>query len=369
MDITAFFALANAHPWSYLAIFLNIAVIFINGWTDGPNSIATCVTTRAMKAKKAVAMSAFFNFLGVLSIGFLAKYLADFGDVSRTIASLVNWPSGLSVDREIMAICSGLIAIIAWSLGSTYFGFPSSESNELAGGISGAAVFIGAVGGQGWFSCLEWGAWSKILFGFFGSLLLGFLLGWVFTKAIELICQSMTRGKTTRFFAKGQIVSAGFMSYVHGIQDGAKFIGIFIMIAALLAVSSGTSSYAEVVSSLSSSWWIFVPVAFVMGGGTLMGGYNIIKTLGGGMAKLQMHQAFATDLASAFGLLLATFFGIPVSTGTVKSTAILGGGATRGIRRVHWDVAGKMVGSWIIIFPLTAVIGFAFTALFFSFVA
>lgn len=279
---------------------------------------------------------------------------------------------GISVDRELVAICGGLVAIVIWSLGSTYFGFPSSESNELVGGVSGAVVCIAVFSSEtNIFSYLGWSAWAKVLLGFFGSLVLGFFLGWALTKLIEIICRRMTRGKTTRFFTKGQIASAGIMSFVHGIQDGAKFIGVFIMVAAMLALASPQytgASYDSVVSGLAGSWWMYVPVALVMGGGTLMGGYNIIRTLGSDMAKLQMYQAFATDIASAIGLILATFFGIPVSTGTVKSTAILGGGASKGFRRVHWDVAGKMVGSWIAIFPLTALIGFLFTAIALCFV-
>jgi PiT family inorganic phosphate transporter len=362
MGISDFFRLCNGHPWAYVAIVLNVLVVFINGWTDGPNAIATCVTTRAMKARNAVIMAAICNLLGVLCIGFLAKFLTDFGDVAQTIANLVKWPESLSVDKIMVAISSGLFAIVAWSLASTYFGFPSSESNELVGGITGAGIALTALSGStNWFENIGWGAWGKVLYGFFGSLLLGFVLGYGITKLIEVICKNMSRGKTTRFFTKGQIVSGGVMSFVHGLQDGAKFIGIFIMIAAMLDASNGGSADT---SALRSVWWMYVPVAIVMMAGTCMGGYNIIKTLGHDMAKLQKYQAFATDIAATIGLLLATFLGIPVSTGTVKSTAILGGGASKSIRKVHWDVAGKMVGSWILIFPLTAIMGFVFVMIF-----
>lgn len=362
MSINQFFAIVGEHPWAIVALVLNILVIFINGWTDGPNAIATCVTTRALKPKVAVAMAAICNLLGVLAIGAFAKYLSGFGDVAQTIANLAKWPSSLSIDKVMVAISSGLVAIVVWSLGSTKFGFPSSESNELVGGITGAAIAVAALSGESnWFSYVGWGAWGKVLYGFFGSLILGFILGYGLTKLIELICHKMHKGKTTRFFEKGEIVSAGVMSFVHGIQDGAKFIGVFIMIAAMLVASRG-ESYDT--SSLSGVWWMYVPVAIVMTAGTCMGGYNIIKTLGHDMASLEKYQAFATDIAATIGLLLATFLGIPVSTGTVKSTAILGGGASKSFRRVHWDVAGKMVGSWILIFPLTAVISFVFVAIF-----
>ena len=359
MDIAQFFALVNAHPWAYPVIILNLLVIFINGWTDGPNAIATCVTTRCLTPRKAVIIAAVGNVAAILLLGLLGAWISDFGSVASTVASLVqfNTATEAGLTDALIALSAGLLAIVAWSLGSTYFGFPSSESNELVGGVTGGAMALGALSGGNWFAMVGWGAWIKVLIGFFGSLILGFVLGYGLTKLIEVICRPLTRKITTRFFTKGQIFSAAAMSFVHGLQDGAKFIGVFILLASML--KNGTD-----LSGLQTAWWLLVPVALVMGGGTLMGGYSIIKTLGKEMATLQKYQAFATDIASVIGLLLATFFGLPVSTGSVKSTSILGCGATRGIRKVHWDVAGEMIGSWVVIFPATALIGFLFTLLF-----
>lgn len=366
MDIGQFFSLVNAHPWAYPVIVLNLAVIFINGWTDGPNAIATCVTTRCIRPYKAVVIAAIGNLVGILLVGLLGTLLAnltDFGSVAKTIASLANFDTSTdtALTNALIAVSAGLLSIVIWSLGSTFFGFPSSESNELVGGITGGAMALGALAGENWFAMVGWSAWIKVLIGFFGSLILGFILGYGLTKLIEVICRKMTRGKTTRFFVKAQIVSAGAMSFVHGVQDGSKFIGVFILLAVMLS-QGGTVD----VSELQNAWWLYVPVALVMAGGTLMGGYSIIKTLGKDMADLQKYQAFATDIASVIGLLLATFFGLPVSTGSVKSTSILGCGASRGIKKVHWNVAGEMIGSWIVIFPATALIGFVFTLLFAS---
>ncbi|MCH3909347.1 MAG: inorganic phosphate transporter [Bacilli bacterium] len=364
MSIGEFFSLLNAHPWGYSVLLLNFVVIFINGWTDGPNSIATCVTTKCVTPKVGVFIAAIFNLIGVLLIGLLGSFLSDFGSVAETIASLVNFDVSTegALTDSLIALSAGLLAIIIWSLGSTYFGFPSSESNELVGGITGAGMALAALSGLNWFSSINWSSWNKVLIGFFGSLVLGFVLGYGITKLIELICRKLKRGETTRFFTKGQIASAAGMSLVHGIQDGAKFMGVFMLLGSML---SGESS-GEVISSLSTAWWIYIPVAIVMTAGTFMGGYSIIKTLGSQMTKLEKYQAFATDVASVIGLTLATVFGLPVSTGTVKSTSILGGGSTKSLRKVHWDVAGKMIGSWILIFPLTAIIGFLVTVIFAS---
>ena len=353
MTISEFFSLCNAHPWAYIALIINFGVVFVNGWTDGPNSIATAVTTRAMRPKAAIIMCALLNVAGVVVIGALSIYISKLagGDVSQTIASLVNWGEA-SVDKILCGIACGLLAIIAVSLLCTYFGFPSSQSNCLIGGITGSGLALMILGNNGSIGLTPW---IKVLIGFGGSLILGFLLGYGITWLIQIIFKKATRGKSTRFFNIGQIVTSGLMSFFHGVQDGAKFIGISILIGATLSVSNG-GDQAEAIVALTGTWWIYLPVALFIGLGTMMGGYNIIKTMGNGMVKLQKYQAFATDIAASIALLLATTFGLPVSTGTVKSTAIMGGGAVKGFKRVKWPVAGQMVMWGAIVFPASAIV-------------
>ena len=361
MTISEFFQLCNAHPWAYIALLINFGVVFVNGWTDGPNSIATAVTTRAMKPRAAVIMCAVLNAIGVVIIGAFASAISGLvgGDVSQTIANLVSWGNA-TTDQILCAVACGLMAIIVVSLVCTYFGFPSSQSNCLIGGITGAGVALLILGSGG---SIGASPWIKVMIGFFGSLVLGFLLGYGFTLLIQVIFRKVTKGKSTRFFNVGQIVTSGLMSFMHGVQDGAKFLGISILIGATLSAANG-AEYSEALASLSGVWWIYLPVAVFITAGTLMGGYNIIKTMGKGMATLKKYQAFATDIAASVALLLATFFGLPVSTGTVKSTAIMGGGAARSFRRVKWPVAGKMVMWGIIAFPASAIVGFVLVLIF-----
>ncbi len=357
MDLGQFFSLLNSHPIAYVALLINLGVVFVNGWTDGPNSIATCVTTRCMKPRSAVIMCAILNFIGVMVIGVISAYVANVSSVSETIAEILQFPSTYDIDKYMVVIAAGLLSIVIVSLLCTWLGFPSSESNALVGGLTGAGIAATVImGGVNPLSYIGGSAWIKVLIGFFGSIILGFLLGWLLTYLIQVICKNMTRGKTTKFFTKGQIFSAGAMSFVHGVQDGAKFIGIFILVAAVL---SGEST-----SGFQVEWYMYTIVAIVMFAGTMMGGYSIIKTMGNGITRLHKYQAFATDIASAIALLLATGFGLPVSTSTVKSTSIIGSGAARNIHHVKWKKVGQMIGSWILLFPLSIIIGFAVTMLF-----
>ena len=362
MSVSEFFVLMNGHPWAYFPVILCFAVVFVNGWTDGPNSIATLVMTRSMRPGRAVVMSAVLNFFGVLAVGLVAAYSTIFSNVVQTISDIVTFNPMTEADLtdSFIALGVGLFAVVFFSSVSTKLNMPSSESNELVGGLTGAAFALTCLPSSSLFGiiCVSGSVWITVLLGFVGSLVLGFFLGWAITKAIELLCSKMSRGGTTRFFTRAQIVSAGLMSFVHGLQDGSKFLGVFVIVTMMLGKYSGMTLS---VSSLLAEWWVFLPVPILMFAGSCMGGFNIIKTLGKDMATLQKYQAFATDIAAFIGLLLATFLGVPVSTGSVKTTAILGGGATRSLKKVHWDVAGKMVGLWVLVFPLTAIIGFVVT--------
>lgn len=361
MEFTQFWNSLVAQPWGFVAIILTLGVTFVNGWTDAPNAIATAVGTRAMTPKMGVILAVIFNLVGVAVVGFLAQFIPT-GDVAHTIANLFkfNLATPEDITHALIAVCFALFSIIAWSLGSTLFGFPSSESNELVGGIIGGAMAVNLIGGQNIINGIGWNELLKVLGGFVLSLLIGFFLGYGLVKLIELICKKIPRSKTTGFFSKGEVVASCLTATVHGIQDGAKFIGVIILVAAIC----GGSQDPSMMDSLNGVWWIVVPVAVMMTLGTSCGGYSIIKTMGTGMAKLEKHQGFATDIASTIGLLLATAFGWPVSTGSVKTTAIIGAGAARSLRKVKWKTSINLILSWFAIFPACALIALLPTLLF-----
>lgn len=361
MEFSQFWGSLVSQPWSFVALILTLGVTFVNGWTDAPNAIATAVGTRAMTPKTGVILAVIFNLLGVTVVGFLTQYL-PVGDVAHTIASLFkfNLSTPQAITDALIAVCFALFSIVAWSLGSTIFGFPSSESNELVGGIIGGAMAVNLIGGQNVFAGIGWTEFGMVIYGFVLSLIIGFVLGYLLVKGIEFVCRNIARAKTTNFFIKGEVAASCLTALVHGIQDGAKFIGVIILIAAICNGSQDTA----MMESLSGVWWIVLPVAFMMTLGTSFGGYSIIKTMGTGMAKLEKHQGFATDIASTIGLLMATAFGWPVSTGSVKTTSIIGAGAARGLRTVKWKTSGSLIASWFAIFPACALIALLPTLLF-----
>lgn len=323
---------------------LTLLVILINGWTDAPNAIATCVSTKAISAKKAIAMAAVFNFLGVLIMSLVNN------KVAFTIANMVDF--GNDATYALAALSAAMVGIVIWATLAWAFGIPTSESHALIAGISGAAIAL-----QGGLSGINGSEWMKVIYGLLISTFLGFGLGYFLVKLIEKICKKMDRRKTTSFFRKGQIFGGAGMAFMHGAQDGQKFIGVFLLGAFL---SKGVSDMGQFVIPV----WLMVLCSAIMALGTSIGGYRIIKTVGMDMVKLEEYQGFATDIAASSCILISTLFGIPVSTTHVKSTSIMGVGAARKLSGVRWDIVRDMVLTWILTFPGCGLIGFFMAKIF-----
>ena len=331
-------------PILLVTVLLTLGVVFVNGWTDAPNAIATCVATRAMSAKAAVLMSAVFNLLGTFVMTLVNT------TVAMTIKNMVNF-DGNTGDATV-ALCAALFAIIIWAVAAWYFGIPTSESHALIAGLSGAAIAL-----QGGFSGINGSEWVKVVYGLVLSTGLGFGTGFLFTKLTVLTCKNMDRRKTAGFFKGGQIFGGAAMSFMHGAQDGQKFMGVLILGVFLVNGSDTTGNVAPPI-------WMMLLCSVVMALGTSVGGYKIIKAVGMDMVKLESYQGFAADLAASSCLLLASITGIPVSTTHTKTTAIMGVGATKRLSAVNFGVVKDMVLTWILTFPGCGLIGYLMSKLF-----
>ncbi len=334
----------SSNPVLFLTVLLTLGVIFVNGWTDAPNAIATCVSTRSMPARSAILMSAVFNFLGVLGMTLVNA------TVAMTIKNMVNF-DGNSHDA-IVALCAALFGIIIWAVMAWYFGIPTSESHALIAGLSGAAIAL-----HNSFDGINGSEWIKVIYGLVLSTLLGFASGFLFTKLTMLICRNMDRRKTNVIFRNAQVFGGAAMSFMHGAQDGQKFMGVLILGIFLVNGQDSTGN-------VSLPIWMMLLCSVVMALGTSIGGYKIIKAVGLDMVKLESYQGFSADLAATFCLLLSSVFGIPVSTTHTKTTAIMGVGATKRLSAVNFNVVKDMVLTWILTFPGCGLIGFLITKLF-----
>lgn len=332
------------YPALILTSILTLAVILVNGWTDAPNAIATCVSTRAMRPRPAIIMAAIFNFLGVLVMTLINKKVAE------TIYNMVDF-SG-NAHEALVALCAAMVAIVTWATAAWKFGIPTSESHALIAGLSGAAIAM-----HNGLSGINGAEWLKVIYGLVLSTLLGFVLGFIVAKIVALLFKHAERRKANKGFRAAQIGGAAAMAFMHGAQDGQKFIGVFLL---GMALSSGHAEMGAVEIPI----WLMALCAIVMGLGTSIGGLRIIKSVGMDMVKLDVHQGFSADLAAAGCLLLSSVTGIPVSTTHTKTTAIMGVGAARRIKSVNWSVVREMVLTWVLTFPGCGLVGYLMAKLF-----
>ena len=344
LSFTSFWGQLVGNPILIITVAFTLGVIFVNGWTDAPNAIATCVTTRCLGVRQAIWMSALFNFLGV----FVMTQINS--SVASTISNMVDF--GADTSSALIALCAALLSIVVYSVGASIFGIPTSESHSLIAGLSGAAIAIqGGVGG------INFGEWSKVLYGLALSLLLGFATGWVICKLVTILCYNIELRAANRFFRVAQIAGAAAMSFMHGAQDGQKFIGVLFL---GMAFSNGQSSVEGVIIPV----WLMIVCSTVMGVGTSVGGEKIIKSVGMDMVRLEKYQGFSADLAGAFCLLLSSVFGIPVSTTHTKTSAIMGVGAVKRLSAINFGVVKDMMLTWVFTFPGCGLISFVMAKLF-----
>jgi PiT family inorganic phosphate transporter len=340
MSITleTFLMQLTSNPALLITVILTLGVIMVNGWTDAPNAIATCVSTRSISPRKAIIMATIFNFLGVFIMTIINA------TVAQTIYKMVDFRG--NPRYSLIALCAALFAIVLWATAAWAFGIPTSESHALIAGISGAAIAL-----QGGFSGINGSEWVKVIYGLFISTIMGLSFGFIAVRSIEFLCTNMDRRKTRPFFQNAQIAGGAAMAFMHGAQDGQKFMGVF-MLGIFLA--NGQTD----VTNFTIPIWLMILCSVVMALGTSIGGYRIIKTVGMGMVKLDTYQGFAADLAGAMCLLVSSIWGIPVSTTHTKTTAIMGVGASKRLSSVNWGVVKEMVAAWILTFPGCGVVGY-----------
>lgn len=339
-----FIHLLSGNPMIILTTVLTLGVILVNGWTDAPNAIATCVSTRAIKPRAAILMAAVFNFLGVLVMTLINT------KVAATIYNMVDF--GDNAREASLALCAALVAIVIWATAAWKFGIPTSESHALIAGLSGAAIAM-----YGGLEGINGAEWVKVLYGLVLSTLLGFSFGFFSVRLIERLCRRMIRSQTSGFFKNAQIGGGAAMAFMHGAQDGQKFMGVFLLGIFLASGETGVTDFTIPI-------WLMVLCSAVMALGTSIGGYRIIKSVGMDMVKLQTYQGFAADLGAALCLLVASLTGIPVSTTHTKTTAIMGVGASKRLSAVNWRVVREMVLTWVLTFPGCGLLGYLMVKLF-----
>jgi inorganic phosphate transporter, PiT family len=316
-----------------IIVFIALIFDFINGFHDAANSIATVVSTRVLTPGRAVIWAACFNFLAAFGFG---------THVAKTIGKGMVDPSAITM----YVILSGLLGAIIWDLLTWYFGLPTSSSHALIGGFGGAAVVH-----AGWGVLIVSGFQKTILFIFIAPAI-GLILGRLTMMLVMIIFRRFTPRSVDNIFRKGQLLSAALYSLGHGANDAQKTMGIIV--ALLIACNFSHLAYRG--DGKEISWWIILSCNAAIALGTLSGGWRIVKTMGQKITKLRPVGGFCAETSGAFSVFLATFLGIPVSTTHVITGSIVGVGTATSLSSVRWGIAGRIIWSWFLTIPATALI-------------
>jgi len=316
-----------------LVVIIALVFDFTNGFHDTANSIATLVGTRAMAPQAAVLMAAMLNFVGA----FLSLEVA--ATVAKGVVDLPQSEAALEV------VLAGVVGAIVWNLVTWYFGLPSSSSHALIGGMVGATVMWGGP------SAVHWsGVFEKVLLPSIVAPLLGVLGGLGLMYVLMRAFRNVDPRTGNKFFRRAQILTGGWLSLTHGMNDATKTMGI-------IALALSTSGHLDTGGEFTVPTWVIFSAASAMGLGTYAGGWKIIKTLGGKVVKMNPMQGFSASVAAAAILQTAGTYGLPVSTTQCVSGCVLGSGASKRLSAVRWTVAGDIASAWVLTLPAAAAVG------------
>jgi PiT family inorganic phosphate transporter len=309
-------------------VILALGFDFINGFHDTANAIATAVSTRSLTPRRAILLAAVMNFVGALL----------FTGVAKTIGGKVTDP--FQLQNGLTVVVATLIAAIAWNLITWWKGLPSSSSHALIGGLAGAAI-----ASEGW-DGINYGGFSSIVLGLILSPIIAFVVGFVIMFLFKQLFANSNPHHINKLFRKGQWLTAAFQAFTHGTNDAQKAMGIITM----ALVVAGLQSDLEV------ALWVKLSAAAAMALGTSVGGWKIIKTMGTKIFKIEPINGFAADVSSASVILSATMLSFPVSTTHAITSSILGVGSAKKFNSVKWNVAGRIVITWLITIPISSVL-------------
>lgn len=307
-----------------------IALIFINGFTDAPNAITTVVSTKVLDFKKAAFLSAIFNVIGIIVMCLINFAVAD------CISSIVELETGT---KGVIALCSAMISVVTFAGVASIFGIPTSETHALVAGLTGSALAIGSINN------INTKEWINVIIGLVWSILGTYIIAKVLFKMLKNKFYNINLEKIKKY----QIYSSCGLSFMHGAQDGQKFIGTIILFIYIIKQIPMTSNI-----NVMDNFWIIIFVAVTMFFGVSVGGRKIVENIGNNTAKLDNVKAVFSDFSTVINLFIASIFGIPVSTTHVKTMSII----SLGEESTNKKSVLSIFKAWIWTFPVCFVLSY-----------
>lgn len=316
---------------SFILLLISALIFdFLNGFHDSANIVATPIASRAMEPRKVLWMAAAAHFAGPFLFGVA---------VAETIGKGLTDPAHITMPVVIAA----MLAAVTWNLVTWYLGIPSSSSHALVGGLVGAVLIS-----SGW-GTIQAGGLTTILVALFLSPILGILVGYLLMK----LTLFLVRGATPRiniFFKQAQVITALGLALSHGANDAQKTMGIITL---GLLVEGMIPDFVVPI-------WVIAASGGAIALGTALGGWRLIRTLGGRIYKIRPIDGFVSQISGASIILGAALLGGPVSTTQVMSSSIMGAGSAQRFTKVRWKVGYELIVAWLLTIPVSGLLAALF---------
>lgn len=328
-------------PFILASMVAAVALIyaFINGFHDGGNVLATMVSSRALNIRYAFIIGAISEFIGAFFFG---------GAIAKTISTGIVNPYLISIG----AILVGVTGAIIWNLITWWWGFPSSSSHALIGGLLGASIIDSLLTkGQVW-QVIYWHNLIWILIVLFISPFIGLSIGFAFTKLMFFIGRGLSP-RVNKTFKRLQVLSSIFIGISHGSNDAPKAMGIIIMSLILLEIYHPQETFVVPL-------WIILVCAFCFSFGVFKASRRLIRTLGIELYRIRPVHGFISQIGSAFIVGLSSLTGFPVSTTQIVNSSVMGVGAGHRIKAIRWGMVRSIFITWLVTIPGAAIIAILF---------
>lgn len=374
------------------------------GANDVANAMGTSVGSKALTLKKAVLLAALLEFSGAFFVG---------SSVSETIQHGIIAPEVFRLEPEVfvLGMLSALLATGLLLQVASYFGLPISTTHAIVGAVLGFGLVGGGAQAVYWgtlFSIvLSWilspllsGVISFLIFSWIRKTILEatspLLAAKTYSPLLVFVCFHVLilslcyKGLHVQipfrmvgsFAFSGSLAAAGVCYIVFqktpvlayqkntSTENGVEKIFVYLQIlsACLVAFAHGANDVANAIGPVAAIWGVLQSGGLLMQGpaplwllgvgglGIVMGlatwGWRVIETIGKKITELTPSRGFAAEFGAATTILIASKFGLPISTTHALVGALCGVGFARGSYSLNWNLLKEILLSWMVTIPL-----------------
>ncbi len=318
----------------YFMIIIGLVFAYINGMHDGSTVVATTISSRLLSPSKAVMLAGFANFLGAVLLGTAVAYTIS--------ENIIDSRPALSESPAlcIIFVIASFAGSMVWNLITWVIKLPSSASHSMIGAMIGCGA--AAYG----FSCVQWSSiMTKVILAMLLSPVIGFFAGLIFYRTQNRLLKNATIVWNKRIEILHKL-SSFFLAFCYGSNDSQKVMG-------LIAIGLAAWYGSDIIIPL----WLILAVSAALSFGTVTGGYNMIKTVGMEICKIDTHNSFASQMATISVVTAANLTGLPISATQVITSSVMGVGTGDTPKSVNWSVTKKIAVAWLITIPASALMG------------